>query len=75
MSPGQVRFQFDIYSIKIPWVLLQASNVIHKVRPSAKSVPADRRIRSLETYIDTFKGEALTIKEDGGAKSYDAGVQ
>ena len=60
---------------KVPWAVLRSSHAIHKVHPSAKAVPANRRIKSLGTSIETFKGESITIKEEGGSNAGDAGVQ
>ena len=47
----------------IPWAVLRDSDAIKEVHPSAKAVPADQIIGSLGTSIETFNGEALTIKE------------
>ena len=63
MSPGQVRFSFDIYPRKIAWIVLRASVLIHKVHSSAKVIPVDRVIGSLEKDQDTIKVEYLIIKE------------
>ena len=52
-----------------------ASSAIHKVYSSAKTVLANWEIGSLVTYIEIFQGEALIIKEEGGTKDNDAGVQ
>ena len=41
---------------KIPREVLWDYNAIHKVRPSAKAVPADQIIGSLGTSIETFNG-------------------
>ena len=71
---AKCAFIFDIYSIKVPWEVLWASNAIHEVCPSAKAVPADERIRSLVTSLDTFKGEVLPIKEEGYAKADCEGI-
>ena len=60
---------------KIPWAVLQASYMIHKVHPSEKAVPVDQIIGSLGTFLETFKGEALIIKEEVDAKSDVTGVQ
>ena len=59
---------------KIPWAILRGYDTINEVYPSAKAVPTDRRIGSLETSLEIYKGEALTIKEEGAAKADDAGV-
>ena len=59
---------------EIPWAVLQDSDAVHEVHPFAKSVPAEQIIRSLGTYLETFKGEAFTTKEDGAANDDDAGV-
>ena len=60
---------------KIPWAVLRASDAINEVHPFEKAVPADQGIRSLGTSMETFKGEALTTKEEGFAEANDAGVQ
>ena len=60
---------------KIPWKFLWASGLIHKVHTYAKAVPTDQGIRSLGTSIETFKGEALIIKEEGATKADGAFVQ
>ena len=59
---------------KIPWEVLWDYDAIHKVRPSVKAVPADQRIGSLGTYIETFKRESLTTKEEEASRDDDAGV-
>ena len=74
MPPGQVRLNYWHIYQKIPWAVLRDSDVIHNVHPSAKVVPANRRIGSLGKSIETFQGEDLSIKEYGDAKSDDAGV-
>ena len=60
---------------KTTWSVLQASEAIHEVHSSAKVVTSDLRIGSLGTSLETFKGEALTIKGDGDTKADDAGFQ
>ena len=72
--PSAIPFLTSIPA-KNPWEVLQASGMVHKVHPSAEAVPADQIFWSLGTSLETFKGESLTIKEDGGVKSDDAGVQ
>ena len=41
---------------KIPWAVLQDSDAVHEVHPSAKAVPTEQIIRPLGTYLETFKG-------------------
>ena len=72
--PSALPFLASIPS-KIPWEVLRASDAIHEVYPSAKAVPVDRRIGSLGTSLETFKGEALAIKEEGSAKADYADIQ
>ena len=72
--PSTLPF-FTYIQEKRPWAVLWASDAINEVHISAKVVPADRIIRSLETSIETFKGEFLNIKEEGAAKAYYEGVQ
>ena len=62
IRPSALPFLTSI-PVKFLWEVLWAIGTIHKVRTSAKVVPADQRIVSLETYLETFKGESLTIKE------------
>ena len=59
---------------KILWAVLRVSGSIYEVHPSAKAVPTDRGIGSSGTSIENFKGETLTIKEEGDAKADDAVV-
>ena len=66
---------FDIYPRKIPWEVLRDFDAIHEIHPSAKAVPAYQRIGSFRKSIETFNGEALTTKEEMGAKDGDTGVQ
>ena len=60
---------------KTPWVVLRAYDTINEVHPSVKAGPADQIIGSLGTSIETFKGEAINIKELGDTKADDTGVQ
>ena len=53
---------------KTPRSVLRDSDTIYEVHPYAKLVPADQRIRSLGTSLETFKGEATIIKEYGGCQ-------
>ena len=86
-QPEQVMAIMDNYSTrpnaitfltyipaKTTWAVFWTSGLINGVHLSAKGVPEDQRIRLLGTYIETFKGEALIIKEVGNNKDNDAGI-
>ena len=72
--PSEIPFLTSIPA-KILWAVLRDYDTIHEVHPYVKVVPADRGIGSLGKFIETFKGEYLSIKEEGAARADDAGFQ
>ena len=61
-------------SQKIPWAVLWEFRSIHRVHLSAEAVLADRRIGSFGTSLETIKGEAPSIQEEGSTKADDVGI-
>ena len=67
-------FIFYVYPRKIPWAVLWGFRLIHRVHLSAEAVLADRRIGSFGTSLETIKGEAPSIQEEGSTKADDVGI-